>query len=288
MPNPRFSPILILFLLVSITAAAGGPFLDLGVDDALKRAAEEEKVVFIDFFADWCGPCKEMDKTTFADEKVIEWLSKHTVPLKVDTDRDKATAQRYRVRVMPTLLFLRADGTELQRVEGLQTVDQLMALGADIVENPDADAVARARAALETGNWPEAMARHRLGSALLMAGEKDEALAEYLKALDSLGTDFMSLRYRPRLVRDICAMAGDHPPAREVVAAEREKLVALLVSGEGDRETLEKIIDIDLGLDRKDQTLALYDRLKEKGDVPAEVLGGFCTVCRQALLERGD
>jgi len=288
MPNTRSWSCFLLFLMVTATAMAGGPFLDLGVDDALKRAGEEEKVVFIDFFATWCGPCKELDKTTFADEKVIAWLGEHTVPLKVDTDQDKATAQRYRVNMMPTLLFLRADGTELNRVQGFQTSEQFLAMAGDVVKRPETDAVTRAREELATGNWPEAMARHKLGTALLMAGGKDEALAEYQKALDSLGTDFMSQRYRPRLVNDICDMAGDHPPALKVVAAEREKLVAKLESGQGDREDLERIIDIDLGLNQKEKTLELYDRLKEKGDVPAEVLEGFCTVCRQALLERRD
>ncbi len=277
-----------LFMLVTVAAPAGGPFLDLTIDEALARARAEEKVVFIDFFATWCGPCKQLDSTTFADEKVIAWLDKHAVSLKIDVDQQKDISKRFLVKAMPTLVFLRADGTELERVQGYQDSDKFLKTAGRVVEHPEKDAVARAREELASGYWPEAMARHRLGTALLMAGEKDEALAEYLKALDSLGTDLMSQRYRPRLVNDICGMAGDYPPAREAVAVEREKLAARLESGQGDREDLEQIIDIDLGLNQKEKTLALYDRLKEDGDVPAEVLAGFCTVCRQALLERRD
>ena len=70
-------------------------------DEALEGA--EEKLVVIDFFATWCGPCRMI-------APVIEELAKNNedvVFLKVDVDELEDLAIRYKVRAMPTFLFLK-------------------------------------------------------------------------------------------------------------------------------------------------------------------------------------
>jgi thiol-disulfide isomerase/thioredoxin len=289
MPNTRAVPVaLLFFFVVSAAAMAGGPFLDLSLDEALARAKAEKKLVFIDFFATWCGPCKQLDATTFADEKVVAWLGEHTVPVKIDVDKVKEIAKRFQVSAMPTLVFLSADGTELDRIRGYRDGEAFLTAARAVAEHPEMDAVARAREELASGNWPEALARQKLGTALLLNGEKEEALAEYRKALGSLGTDMMSDRCRMQLIGDICGMAGDHPPAAEVLAARRETLVKKLEGGDGDSSDVEQITAIDAGLDQKEKSFELYNRLSETGGMSADVLGGFSRACRDVMLERRD
>jgi len=289
MPNLRAAPVAFLCcFVVSALAVAGGPFLDLGLDDALARAKAEKKIVFIDFFATWCGPCKQLDSTTFADEKVVAWLNGNTVAVKIDVDEDKEIAKRFKVSAMPTLVFLTADGTELERIRGFRDADAFLAAAKAVAEHPEMDAVTRARAELASGSMPEAMAREKLATALLMNGEQAEALAEYRKALDSLGTDFMSLQYRPRLLHEICSMAEDYAPAREVLIVMRTNQVARLENGDGDRNDVEQIVAIDKGLDQQEKSLELYERLKARGDIPDETLAGFASTCREILLERRE
>jgi thiol:disulfide interchange protein DsbD len=79
----------------------------------LESLIENEKPTFIDFYADWCAPCKQLDRETFTDESVAE-LSRQFNMIKVDcTAPDQATLQlmkRFEVTGMPTLVFLDKEG----------------------------------------------------------------------------------------------------------------------------------------------------------------------------------
>lgn len=102
------------------------PFANVTLDVALAKAKAENKLVFVDFYADWCGPCKMLDRTTWKDAKVKEWLSKHTIAVKVDVDRDAASAQKYKVEAMPTMILLAADGKEKKRIVGYRDAQQFI------------------------------------------------------------------------------------------------------------------------------------------------------------------
>jgi thiol:disulfide interchange protein DsbD len=90
--------------------------------EMLDQAAREGKPVFIDFYADWCVPCKEMDAQTFATPEVVS-RSRDFVMLKVDltsTEDPKAGAlrEKYQVKGVPTFVFLRPDSKEMADLRG--------------------------------------------------------------------------------------------------------------------------------------------------------------------------
>jgi thioredoxin-related protein len=91
-------------------------------DEALKKAKLTGKPVFIDFWADWCGWCHRLDKTTYVDPLVVERLL-NFVAVKVNTEgtrKETEIARRYDVSSLPTLVFVTPAGRQITRVNGFQ------------------------------------------------------------------------------------------------------------------------------------------------------------------------
>lgn len=83
-------------------------FEDLSFTEAIAKANEQKKYVFLDFRADWCKPCIEMERTTFQDTNVGNYLSEKAISLKVDVDQFSGMdiKEMYNVNQYPTMLIL--------------------------------------------------------------------------------------------------------------------------------------------------------------------------------------
>jgi thiol:disulfide interchange protein DsbD len=93
-------------------------------ETALNQAKESGRPVVIDFFADWCIPCKELDKFSFSDRDVVR-LSKNFVMLKADLTRGnspeaKSLLKRYDIKGVPTIVFIGPDGRERKDLRMVQ------------------------------------------------------------------------------------------------------------------------------------------------------------------------
>ena len=88
--------------------------------DLIVQAKQKQQFIFLDFYATWCGPCKEMDKNVFSQEEVINFLGEHFIPVKVDIDSrfGKQMKRLYKVDAYPTYLFLDESKKEIDRRVG--------------------------------------------------------------------------------------------------------------------------------------------------------------------------
>jgi thiol:disulfide interchange protein len=86
-------------------------------EDAVAAAKKNKQPIMIDFYADWCGWCKKLDKSTYVDKDVVA-LAKEFVSLKIDADVEGSISSEYKVVGLPTILFIDATGKELHRVVG--------------------------------------------------------------------------------------------------------------------------------------------------------------------------
>jgi thiol:disulfide interchange protein len=104
------------------------------LDDALTQARRERKLIILDFSAEWCAPCKRMEKTTFADAKVKELLAR-CVLVKIDTDREEELSQRLGVVGLPYIHFVSPGGKVLHRLRGFQSAEILVGELARLIQS---------------------------------------------------------------------------------------------------------------------------------------------------------
>lgn len=93
-------------------------FKKLTYKQALEKAKARKKVVLLDFSTSWCGWCRKLEADTFGQSKVRNYLSRRTVAIKVDGDKEKALVQQYEIRGYPTLVFVNGNGKEIGRIVG--------------------------------------------------------------------------------------------------------------------------------------------------------------------------
>ena len=103
-------------------------------DLALALASNSNKLIMIDFMAEWCPPCKEMDKVTFSNTNIIK-KSNEFISVRIDVDKQKNIAEEYNGNArkyggigIPNILFLDKEKNIIRQIVGFHNVDQLMGI----------------------------------------------------------------------------------------------------------------------------------------------------------------
>ena len=118
--------------LSSLALAGGIEFSHASLDELLARARAEDKLVFVDAYTTWCGPCKSMAAKVFPSERVGAVYNARFVNAKIDMEKGEgpAIANRYGVAAYPTYLFINGDGELVHKGIGYIAEDDFLALAA--------------------------------------------------------------------------------------------------------------------------------------------------------------
>ncbi|MFT5833297.1 MAG: thiol-disulfide isomerase/thioredoxin [Cognaticolwellia sp.] len=104
----------------------------------LAEAKAQNKIVFVDAYTTWCGPCKMMSAQVFPDTKVGEFYNSNFINTKIDMEKGEGIdlAKKYNVRAYPTFLFVNGDGELVHRGIGFRPSAAFISLG-EAASDPD-------------------------------------------------------------------------------------------------------------------------------------------------------
>jgi thioredoxin 1 len=118
-------------------AAVGIQFSEISWAKALEKAKKTKKLIFLDAYASWCGPCKRMQKTLFIREDVGKFYNANFINIKKDMEVGEGPllANSYPIEGYPTLFFIDGNGKIVGRQLGApQTAEELIAVGKGVLK----------------------------------------------------------------------------------------------------------------------------------------------------------
>ncbi len=264
--------LLALMVLVWLVGRRSGadappPRADVQPFAAAKKAAEDQKKwLIVAATAVWCMPCKQMESTTWRDERVVKWLTAHAVVLAVDVDQEAALAKELAVDAMPTVIAFK-EGKEFDRVVGYKPAEVFLAWLDGIARGETSLDAVRARARPRDGadGRVDVRARLDLAKGLASAGKPDEATDEYVWLWQNMLKHDQAY-YGVRLsfmANDMTLLAARHAGARERFAELRDELGVAMENDKVHREDLVDWVTLNRVLGDAKTTLAWFDRVKE-------------------------
>ena len=130
---------ILIFTCFLSANAQGIEFFHGTYQEAIAEAATQEKILFVDAYTTWCGPCKRMAKQVFTQEEVGSLFNANFINYKIDMEKPNGRefGSKYPVSAYPTLLFLDGEGKLVKKSVGGKSVESLVELGSDILAKFD-------------------------------------------------------------------------------------------------------------------------------------------------------
>ncbi len=100
----------VFFLLLFISIAFGSEIRWFSFEEGLKKAKQENKLILMDIYAQWCHWCNVIENTTYRDPRVISLIEKYYIPVRVDAEKRPEINKKYNQGGLPSTLILDKNG----------------------------------------------------------------------------------------------------------------------------------------------------------------------------------
>ena len=182
---------LALFFVLTLSLRAGGiEFFHGTFEEAKAEAKAQDKLLFVDAYAQWCGPCKRMAANVFTQDEVGAFYNATFINVKMDMENGEGPqfAQKYPVRAYPTLMYIDYDGKMVHQQKGAQQAEGLIQLGKMALRKVDRSGDYAKE--YENGNRMPQLVYDYI-KALNQAGKPSLKIAnDYLRSQEDLNTPF--------------------------------------------------------------------------------------------------
>lgn len=106
--------------------------------EILKQAKKENKLIFLDAYTTWCGPCKMLQKNVFTRDDVAATFNGNFINVKIDMEAGEgpSLAKRYPIEGYPTLFFINGKGKVVKQLLGYQQPQDLIKVAKSVQKGP--------------------------------------------------------------------------------------------------------------------------------------------------------
>lgn len=112
-------------------AETGIQFVETDWNKVKLMAKKQNKLIFLDAYAVWCGPCKMLKRNTFPNKEAGDFFNKHFINVAIDMEKGEGLmlAQKFNVNAYPTLIIADAEGNAITITKGYIGADDLIKFG---------------------------------------------------------------------------------------------------------------------------------------------------------------
>lgn len=184
-------------------------------EELLAEAKKSERLIFLDFYAEWCVWCKRLDKDVFSHEVVVgEMKDLLCYAVDVESKAGKPIAKRYHVDPLPTLLFLEPNGDVREVVVGFMTASPFLEEVKRIKRNEGTLGALRERIEKEPTDLD---ARYELGMKLQKIGDQ-HGYEKQVQAIRELDPEGLTVASRRLTLDEILASTRNKPDPQTLYA----------------------------------------------------------------------
>lgn len=236
----------------TLIAQEGIQFTDASWEEVLQQAGDNERLIFLDAYTTWCGPCKMMEKNVFTEKAVGDFFNEKFINVRMDMEKEAGVqlAEKYGVKAYPTLLFINGEGKVIHRASGYHNAPLLIDLGRTALD-PSRRLSSFEKRYQAGERSPEFLHDYAMASLNAMSEGQEVLAREYLQTQDDWSTP-KNMRFIFTFVEevqsDLFRYLAKHRPAFEdqfgaqaVITRIQQLILKEAFSESSEKQSLEKV-----------------------------------------------